>query len=86
MVKLLRAHGGGLGRRRHTRWNCVTGVQTCALPIWSNESLFDAEHWVGCAPVVVFDLVFFESNAKADSELPYPLRRGLLEKSSEDEL
>ena len=20
-------------RRRHTRWSCVTGVQTCALPI-----------------------------------------------------
>ena len=22
-----------LSRRRHTRWSCVTGVQTCALPI-----------------------------------------------------
>jgi hypothetical protein len=48
----------------------------------SNESRFDAEHWVGCAPAVAFDLVFFESNAKADSELPYPLRRGLLSRSS----
>ena len=24
-------------RRRHTRWSCVTGVQTCALPIYSLE-------------------------------------------------
>jgi hypothetical protein len=56
-----------------------------------HESLFDAEHWVGCAPVEVFGLVFFESNAEADSELPNPLRRGLLNRSylgavSEDEL
>ena len=21
-------------RRRHTRWKIVTGVQTCALPVW----------------------------------------------------
>src|SRR3546814_2175179 len=25
-------------RRRHTRCALVTGVQTCALPIWSNSS------------------------------------------------
>src|SRR5881396_4150605 len=25
-------------RRRHTRWYEVTGVQTCALPIWTGGS------------------------------------------------
>ena len=25
--------GQATSRRRHTRWNLVTGVQTCALPI-----------------------------------------------------
>src|SRR3546814_5258348 len=24
-------------RRRHTRWALVTGVQTCALPIWPSD-------------------------------------------------
>src|SRR5881296_4461559 len=31
-------------RRRHTRCCCVTGVQTCALPIWvgwRNDELFE---------------------------------------------
>src|SRR5213076_3503839 len=30
-------------RRRHTRWLVVTGVQTCALPIWTDarERAFD---------------------------------------------
>jgi hypothetical protein len=50
-------------------------IQQPRISSRSNESCFDAEHWVGCAPVVAFDLVFFESNAKADSELPNPLRR-----------
>src|SRR3546814_10083354 len=26
-------------RRRHTRWALVTGVQTCALPIYTDQSL-----------------------------------------------
>ena len=30
-------------RRRHTRYISVTGVQTCALPIWINVQLIDAE-------------------------------------------
>src|SRR3546814_9895403 len=29
-------------RRRHTRCALVTGVQTCALPIWLRQSLHDA--------------------------------------------
>src|SRR3546814_6038568 len=28
------------GRRRHTRCALVTGVQTCALPIWKPSALF----------------------------------------------
>src|ERR1044071_573355 len=33
-------------RRRHTRYPLVTGVQTCALPIWSNGARDQArEEW-----------------------------------------
>src|SRR3546814_17111752 len=30
-------------RRRHTRCALVTGVQTCALPIWRTDTAFEAE-------------------------------------------
>src|SRR3546814_9478051 len=37
-------------RRRHTRCALVTGVQTCALPIYdlrTNEALAEADHYIG---------------------------------------
>src|SRR3546814_1865311 len=38
-------------RRRHTRCALVTGVQTCALPIWalSTSACFHATAATGCA-------------------------------------
>src|SRR3546814_3351802 len=32
-------------RRRHTRCALVTGVQTCALPIWTNSSNVQKAMW-----------------------------------------
>src|SRR3546814_7054841 len=32
-------------RRRHTRCALVTGVQTCALPIWSIGENFSTDEW-----------------------------------------
>src|SRR3546814_7194584 len=32
-------------RRRHTRCALVTGVQTCALPIWQNQCGVPGEGW-----------------------------------------
>ena len=32
-------------RRRHTRWNRVIGVQTCALPIWA-KGFIQLDLWV----------------------------------------
>src|SRR5881397_3356260 len=31
-------------RRRHTRWLNVTGVQTCALPIWVQPTQMNVRH------------------------------------------
>src|SRR5213076_2529518 len=46
-------------RRRHTRWLVVTGVQTCALPIWAfcDETLCRT---VALTPVPVFSAVGHE--------------------------
>src|SRR3546814_9364397 len=41
-------------RRRHTRCALVTGVQTCALPIWPNLSPFNA--WVVLKGLETLDL------------------------------
>src|SRR3546814_13988837 len=35
------------GRRRHTRCALVTGVQTCALPIYRPPSFLRAGSWIG---------------------------------------
>src|SRR3546814_12082552 len=35
-------------RRRHTRCALVTGVQTCALPIWENGMLKKTSEGEGC--------------------------------------
>src|SRR3546814_5400677 len=42
-------------RRRHTRCALVTGVQTCALPIWHGAMTDFQEVAVPYRPLVVFD-------------------------------
>src|SRR3546814_2669514 len=44
-------------RRRHTRCALVTGVQTCALPIWPHDRVSDAE-WA--------DYLFNRENPKGE--------------------
>src|ERR1051325_11908078 len=36
-------------RRRHTRLRTVTGVQTCALPIWFNLNTYGSHNWTSGA-------------------------------------
>src|SRR3546814_3154328 len=36
-------------RRRHTRCALVTGVQTCALPIWDRDPLYAVDSAIPCA-------------------------------------
>src|SRR3546814_14174822 len=38
-------------RRRHTRCALVTGVQTCALPIWRHHRQPLSQNVTGCLPV-----------------------------------
>src|SRR3546814_1113020 len=51
-------------RRRHTRCALVTGVQTCALPIWPNRLEAQLEADVGPSSVTFFDHRFL-ANANA---------------------
>src|SRR3546814_5155518 len=50
-------------RRRHTRCALVTGVQTCALPIYGAQ--FSAEYWLERDREGVFPQDFFDSMAEA---------------------
>ena len=40
-------------RRRHTRYGTVTGVQTCALPIWVGQ--FRGQFEIGCSEPMLQD-------------------------------
>src|SRR3546814_5315634 len=42
-------------RRRHTRCALVTGVQTCALPIWSSTVSHPARHLIRALPTPLND-------------------------------
>src|SRR3546814_2673326 len=52
-------------RRRHTRCALVTGVQTCALPIWSVVALWD----IAAVSIAERQLQFPPGFARADVDL-----------------
>src|SRR3546814_8891667 len=62
-------------RRRHTRCALVTGVQTCALPIWSVDLAFitEGEGPVRGGPVVFRDRIVWVGPDKGDLHLRDPV-------------
>src|SRR3546814_10468439 len=77
IVVLFRCYLFFSSRRRHTRCALVTGVQTCALPIFTREAgetgtagLFDTELTSGLYYVyVVVDLPLLRRNLGGDDAL-----------------
>src|SRR3546814_2168310 len=58
-------------RRRHTRCALVTGVQTCALPIFAREMVVETEHAVlGRIPIINRSIKFPGSEQPAPSAPP----------------
>src|SRR3546814_2227670 len=60
-------------RRRHTRCALVTGVQTCALPIWSAAECAGFGGAVGAGPVVADPPA--RSDRPREHTLQHPERR-----------
>src|SRR3546814_5919706 len=71
-------------RRRHTRCALVTGVQTCALPIWSRLVLAWPEdatrHWL--TPMTIH--VWAISCRRARASLPWHPTGGQVRRRSEE--
>src|SRR3546814_3802388 len=62
-------------RRRHTRCALVTGVQTCALPIWNTALFAQIGQDDGLRLTTNTRFNFSSGKGAIDAELSYPLDR-----------
>src|SRR3546814_15803708 len=61
-------------RRRHTRCALVTGVQTCALPIYGKEVAIDPMRQIKQLTTVDFSLSYVSKRVVPDPEYAYAIR------------
>src|SRR3546814_5862508 len=58
-------------RRRHTRCALVTGVQTCALPIYTEIKRVEAPDDIDCPKIVAADAAPLTGPATSGSEVQF---------------